>query len=205
MSTVLWLLLIIGAALLLKAYLADRQQTAHTLLRNYPLLGRARYKLEHLGIYLRQYFFAMDREEMPFNRAQRSWVYRAAKNLDNTVAFGSTKNATVPGTVRFLNAPFARLDEDCQASPPLRFGPYCRQPYEAQGFFHMSGMSYGALSDVAIRALGLGAAKPAAGSTPGKGASRLSILRAAPTSSFSWARRNTGSARPPAPSTRTNF
>jgi glutamate synthase domain-containing protein 2 len=169
MSTLLWLLLIVGAALLLKAYLEDRQQTTHTLLRNYPILGRARYQLEHLGIYLRQYFFAMDREEMPFNRAQRSWVYRAAKNLDNTVAFGSTKNATVPGTVRFLNAPFARLDEDCQASPALRFGPFCRQPYEAQGFFHMSGMSYGALSDVAIRALGLGAAKAGCWINTGEG------------------------------------
>ena len=34
---------------------------------------------------------AMDREEMPFNRAERSWVYRAAKNEDSTVAFGSTR------------------------------------------------------------------------------------------------------------------
>lgn len=169
MSTVLWLGLLIGAALLLKAYLQDRQQTAHTLLRNYPVLGRARYQLEHLGIFLRQYFFAMDREEMPFNRAQRSWVYRAAKNLDNTVAFGSTKIATTPGTVRFLNAPFARLDEECQETPPLTFGPGCRQPYEAKSFFHMSGMSYGALSDVAIRALGLGAAKAGCWVNTGEG------------------------------------
>ena len=169
MSTVLWLGLLLGAALLLKAYLQDRQQTAHTLLRNYPVLGRARYQLEHLGIFLRQYFFAMDREEMPFNRAQRSWVYRAAKNLDNTVAFGSTKIATTPGTVRFLNAPFARLDEECQETPPLTFGPGCRQPYEAKSFFHMSGMSYGALSDVAIRALGLGAAKAGCWVNTGEG------------------------------------
>ena len=169
MSTVLWLGLLIGAALLLKAYLQDRQQTTHTLLRNYPVLGRARYQLEHLGIFLRQYFFAMDREELPFNRAQRSWVYRAAKNLDNTVAFGSTKIATVPGTVRFLNAPFARLDEECQETPPLTFGPGCRQPYEAKSFFHLSGMSYGALSDVAIRALGLGAAKAGCWINTGEG------------------------------------
>ena len=169
MSTVLWLGLLLGAALLLKAYLQDRQQTAHTLLRNYPVLGRARYQLEHLGIFLRQYFFAMDREEMPFNRAQRSWVYRAAKNLDNTVAFGSTKIATTPGTVRFLNAPFARLDEECQETPSLTFGLGCRQPYEAKSFFHMSGMSYGALSDVAIRALGLGAAKAGCWVNTGEG------------------------------------
>jgi hypothetical protein len=28
----------------------------------------------------RQYFFLGDREEMPFNRATRAWVYRMAKN-----------------------------------------------------------------------------------------------------------------------------
>ena len=44
---------------------------------------------EELGEFFRQYFFALDREEMPFNRAERSWVYRAAKGVDNTVASGS--------------------------------------------------------------------------------------------------------------------
>ena len=39
---------------------------------------------EKLGEFFRQYFFAMDREEMPFNRAERSWVYRAAR-IDNTL------------------------------------------------------------------------------------------------------------------------
>jgi hypothetical protein len=46
-----------------------------------------------LGEFFRQYFFAMDREEMPFNRAERDWVHRAANNTDTTVAFGSTKTA----------------------------------------------------------------------------------------------------------------
>jgi hypothetical protein len=52
-----------------------------------------------------QYFFAMGREDMPFNRAQRSWVYRAAKNLDNTVAFGSTRDPRPAGTALFVNTP----------------------------------------------------------------------------------------------------
>ena len=40
--------------------------------RNFPVIGRFRYFFEHLGEFFRQYFFAQDREEMPFNRAQRS-------------------------------------------------------------------------------------------------------------------------------------
>lgn len=67
-------------------YLIDRFQTKSTLRRNYPVIARFRYLFEHMGEFFRQYFFAQDREEMPFNRAERSWVYRAAKDVDSTVA-----------------------------------------------------------------------------------------------------------------------
>ena len=60
-------------------YIVDITQTKHAIRRNFPVVGRFRYLFEHLGEFFRQYFFAMDREEMPFNRAERSWVYRAAK------------------------------------------------------------------------------------------------------------------------------
>jgi len=72
-------------------YFVDRTQTKHAVRRNYPVVGRFRYFFEELGEFFRQYFFAMDREEMPFNRAERSWVYRAAKGIDNTIAFGSPR------------------------------------------------------------------------------------------------------------------
>ena len=60
-------------------YVIDVRQTQHAVRRNYPVIGRFRYLFEHLGEFFRQYFFAMDREELPFNRAERAWVYRAAK------------------------------------------------------------------------------------------------------------------------------
>jgi hypothetical protein len=72
------------AAALVVLFIIDRFQTEHAIRRNFPVIGRLRTLLEHLGVFFRQYFFAMDREEMPFNRAERAWVYRAAKNLDNT-------------------------------------------------------------------------------------------------------------------------
>ena len=74
----------IGVVVVAVLYVIDRSQTQQTIRRNYPVIGRFRYLFEHMGEFFRQYFFAMDREEMPFNRAQRSWAYRAAKNLDNT-------------------------------------------------------------------------------------------------------------------------
>ncbi|MCG8435985.1 MAG: FMN-binding glutamate synthase family protein, partial [Gammaproteobacteria bacterium] len=85
---------VIGVGVLWVAvlFVLDIMQTKHAIRRNFPVIGRFRYLFEHFGEFFRQYFFAMDREELPFNRAQRSWAYRAAKNLDNTVAFGSTRD-----------------------------------------------------------------------------------------------------------------
>jgi glutamate synthase domain-containing protein 2 len=151
-------------------YQIDKRQTVHTIRRNYPLLGRFRYLFEELGEFFRQYFFAMDREEMPFNRAQRSWVYRAAKNIDNTVAFGSTRDLRKPGTYYFLNCPFPTLSEDAASTQPMRIGPYCRIPYDAPSLLNISGMSFGALSAPAVQALSMGAAKAGCWMNTGEGA-----------------------------------
>jgi glutamate synthase domain-containing protein 2 len=138
-------------------YLVDRFQTKSTLRRNYPVLARFRYLFEHMGEFFRQYFFAQDREEMPFNRAERSWVYRAAKNVDSTVAFGSSRVLTYPGTIFFVNCPFPTLDEDHVEPKAVTVGPYCQQPYTTKSIFNISGMSYGAISIPAILALSKGA------------------------------------------------
>jgi len=152
-------ILLIGLAVLavVVIYIHDVRQTRHAILRNYPVIGHFRYLFEHLGEFFRQYFFAMDREELPFNRAQRAWCYRAAKNLDNTVAFGSTRDLRPPGTILFVNCPFPTLDEDAVEPGPVTVGPYCRIPYTTSSFFNISGMSFGAISKPAVLALSNGA------------------------------------------------
>ena len=151
------------------AYVVDVTQTSQAVRRNYPVIGRFRYLFEHLGEFFRQYFFAMDREELPFNRAQRSWVYRAAKDIDNTVAFGSTRNLNVPGQVLFVNCPFPTLGADAAEAEPVTIGPYARQPYTTASLFNISGMSYGALSRPAVEALGEGAVKAGCWMNTGEG------------------------------------
>ncbi len=147
----------VGVLIVIILFISDVMQTKDAVRKNYPVLGRFRYLFSTLGEFFRQYFFAMDREEMPFNRAEREWVEKAAKNHDNTVAFGSTKSLTPPGTAIFVNCPFPTLDEDAVEMQPLEIGPYCRHPYNAPSFFNISGMSYGALSTPAVRALSNGA------------------------------------------------
>jgi len=138
-------------------YIRDRFQTSSTIRRNYPLIGRFRYLFEHLGEFFRQYFFSQDREEMPFNRAQRNWVYRASKDIDSTIAFGSSKNIRTTGTIFFVNCPYPTLQEDAVPPGALTIGPYCNKPYTTSSIFNISGMSYGAISEPAVLALSEGA------------------------------------------------
>ncbi len=165
-------ILLIGIGVLTSAvfFVIDVTQTKHAIRRNYPVIGRFRYFFEHLGEFFRQYFFAMDREELPFNRAQRSWCYRAAKNIDNTTAFGSTRDLTVPGTVMFANCPYPTLDEDAVDPEPVTIGPNCATPYTTASIFNISGMSYGAISKPAVLALSNGARMAGCWMNTGEGA-----------------------------------
>ncbi|WP_051008753.1 FMN-binding glutamate synthase family protein [Gayadomonas joobiniege] len=171
--SVLIFIFIIGLIFLILVYmyLADINQNKQAIRRNYPLIGRFRYLFEHLGEFFRQYFFAMDREELPFNRAQRNWVYRAAKNLDSTIAFGSTRALNQAGDILFLSCPFPTLSEDAAEISPVTIGKdYCRTPYTTSSLYNISGMSYGALSSPAVRALAYGAKKAGIWMNTGEGA-----------------------------------
>jgi glutamate synthase domain-containing protein 2 len=147
----------LGVLTIIVMFFIDITQTKSAIRRNYPVVGRFRYFFEHIGEFFRQYFFAMDREELPFNRAQRSWAYRAAKNIDTTVGFGSTRDLRPTGTVLFVNCPFPTLGVDAAVPGSITIGPNCRTPYTTSSLFNISGMSFGAISRPAVLALSKGA------------------------------------------------
>ncbi len=152
-------LVVVGVLTVGVMYLVDTTQTQQTIRRNYPVVGRFRYFFEHLGEFFRQYFFALDREELPFNRAERSWVYRAAKQVDSTVAFGSTRPLNQEGEIIFLNSAFPTLAEDVAEPRPVTIGEgSCTKPYITSSILNISAMSYGAISRPAVEALAHGAA-----------------------------------------------
>lgn len=170
-----WIIIILGGAvvfgvlILALMYIQDMTQTQHAIRRNYPVVGRMRYTFERMGEYFRQYFFAHDREELPFNRATRGWVYRTAKGLGGLLGFGSTHDLSQPGAMIFVNAPFSKLEEEKSPMPPLVIGPQCDKPFLAKQAFNISGMSYGAISTPALRALLRGAAKSGVWLNTGEG------------------------------------
>ncbi|MCY4190422.1 MAG: FMN-binding glutamate synthase family protein, partial [Rhodospirillaceae bacterium] len=143
---------------LVMVFISDVTQRKDAIRRNFPVIGRLRHFFRELGKFFRQYFFAMDREEMPFNRELRNWVYRAAAGADNTVPFGSTRSLQPQGTILFANAAYPDPDLYGADAAPMVIGAGCRRPFAALSFFNISGMSYGAISRPAVSALSRGAA-----------------------------------------------
>lgn len=168
-SGVFLLLMMVLVLRVIVTYIVDVTQAQQTIRRNYPVIGRFRYLFEHIGEFFRQYFFAMDREELPFNRAQRSWVYRAAKNVDSTVAFGSTDNISGSGRFLFVNCTFPTLGEDAVPPAAVTVGTDYEKPYTTKYFFNISGMSFGALSKPAVLALSAGAKEAGCWMNTGEG------------------------------------
>jgi glutamate synthase domain-containing protein 2 len=156
LGTIIAIVLIGGLIVLI---IHDVTQKKHTVLRNFPVVGRLRFFFEDLGEYFRQYFFAGDRDEMPFNRATRGFIYRLAKGEGSIIGFGSTNDLREPGSIIFVNHPFPVLEEDRLPTPSLVLGEgYCKQPFEARSIINISGMSFGAISAPAVRSLSRGAA-----------------------------------------------
>ncbi len=151
-------------------YIQDITQKKHAVLRNFPIIGHLRYFFENLGEYFRQYFFLGDREEMPFNRATRGWVYRLAKNEGGILGFGSTYNIHEAGALIFVNAPFPVLEEEREPTPPLIIGDgHCEKPFTGRSLINVSGMSYGAISKPAVQSLSRGSAKAGCWMDTGEG------------------------------------
>ncbi len=92
-------------------WLRDRAQTQHAVLRAFPLLGRLRYLLEHIGPELRQYLFDGDSNGKPFSRNEFLSIVFASKYLKTLISFGSKRDFDQPGW--FLrNALFPTLASD---------------------------------------------------------------------------------------------
>lgn len=163
--------LAVGAAVIVIFifFLIDSNQSKSAVRRNFPVVGRFRDLFIRLGEFFRQYFFALDREELPFNRAERDWIYVSAKGEDNTEPFGSTRSLSQPGTPIFVNAAFPPLDAPDEPSLEICFGPHARRPYHTNSIVNVSGMSFGALSKPAVQALSLGSAMAGCWMNTGEG------------------------------------
>ena len=117
---------------------------------------------------IRQYLVENDLEGKPFDRLRRSLIYQRAKNVDDTLAFGTRRDVYASHYEwachsMFPKPPVPTEDWQSELSPNPRrrswigtseFGT--TKPYSAS-ILNISAMSYGAISDNAILALSGGA------------------------------------------------
>lgn len=135
----------------------DIKQTKHALRRNFPVLGHGRWLMEFTRPFLRQYFFESETDGAPVNRMFRSVIYRRAKGDLDTIPYGTQVDTQRVGYEWIGHSLSAKKLADNQFDPRITIGgPQCTQPYSAS-IFNISAMSFGALSNNAIRALNLGA------------------------------------------------
>lgn len=106
-AVVLFLAIVIG----FYVYYMDRIQKQHPVLRNYPIVGRARYFLETIGPELRQYLFNNDLEGKPFSRMEYQQIVKKAKYQRDVIGFGSQRNFDEAGYY-IRNALFPKLEEE---------------------------------------------------------------------------------------------
>ncbi|WP_411768469.1 FMN-binding glutamate synthase family protein [Winogradskyella sp. A3E31] len=156
-----WILIII-----VLVGLRDLLQKKHTIQNNFPVVGHLRYLLESVGPELRQYLVANNREELPFNRIERGWVYASSKKENNYEGFGTDRDIYAHQHIFINNAmmPF-RLEENHPNIKNPYFLPCAKligefhkrkRPYRPASIINVSAMSYGSLSAKAIESLNLG-------------------------------------------------
>ena len=149
-----WLSLIIVIPLIALG-LWDFFQTKHSVLRNFPIVGHARYILEMIRPEITQYFIESNSDGVPFSREQRSVVYQRAKKHLDTLPFGTQMDVYAIG-YEWLNHSLNPVHVDMRDLRVRVGGPQCQKPYSAS-ILNVSAMSFGALSKNAVMALNEGA------------------------------------------------
>ncbi|WP_055436725.1 FMN-binding glutamate synthase family protein [Lacinutrix algicola] len=170
----LWIIIVIAIVAL-----RDVFQRSHTISHNFPIVGHVRYWFESIGPEIRQYFVANNREELPFNRIERGWIYASAKGENNYEGFGTDRDIYAHQHIFINNAmiPY-KLAEDHVNNKDKYFLPCAkvigahnkrRRPFRPASIINVSAMSFGSLSARAIDSLNKGTKMAGAYHNTGEG------------------------------------
>lgn len=154
-------------------------QKQHTISHNFPIVGHLRYWLESIGPEMRQYFVANNREELPFNRIERGWIYASAKRENNYEGFGTDRDIYAHQHIFVKNQMMAlrnpaghpNITDPCFLPCAKIIGAFNkrRKPFRPASIINVSAMSFGSLSAAAVNAMNIGARKSGAYQNTGEG------------------------------------
>ena len=150
-----WLFLLLVPISVLALY--DSSQKGHSLLRNFPIIGRSRWVMESIRPFIRQYFIESDTDGAPINRMFRSVVYQRSKGELDTVPFGTRVDTYRVGYEWIGHSIMAINSQGLDVDLRVTVGSsQCTQPY-SMSLLNVSAMSFGAISANAVLALNQGA------------------------------------------------
>lgn len=152
-----WIIPAVVLTLLSAVGVFDLVQRRHSVLRNYPILGHARFMLEAIRPELQQYFIERNFDGRPYDRDVRSLIYERAKGTAAELSFGTERDIDRDGYEHLVHST-APVEPPPQPFRVRIGGPDCTQPYD-MALLNVSSMSFGALSANALRALNNGAKK----------------------------------------------
>ncbi|MBL1281557.1 MAG: FMN-binding glutamate synthase family protein [Fluviicola sp.] len=152
---IVWSLLFFGPVILIGV--RDIFSQKHTLKSNFPVVGNFRYILEKLRPGIMQYFVETDTQGRPISRIFRTLIYQRAKNVTDTVPFGTQMKVYSTGYEWMDHSMYACSDTEVDHAPRVTIGGKdCKQPYSAS-ILNISAMSFGSLSNRAVLAMNKGA------------------------------------------------
>jgi len=174
----LWWMIPLGLIVLVAIYdvFINRK---HAITHNFPVVGHLRYLLERIGPELRQYIVANNREELPFNRSQRTWIYTSSKKVNNYQGFGSDQDQSSnnyifikPQLFPFVAAENHPNTKDYSLIPCAKvIGEHHKRkrPFRPRSIVNISAMSFGSLSAKAIESINRGSHEAGAFHNTGEG------------------------------------
>lgn len=170
-----WILIVLGLVAVRDIFF----QKSHTISHNFPVVGHLRYWLESIGPEMRQYFVANNREELPFNRIERSWIYASAKQENNYEGFGTDRDIYAHQHIFIKNQMLGfKVPENHPNKKDKSFLPCAKvigefnkrkKPFRPASIINISAMSFGSLSAAAVEAMNIGVAKSRAYHNTGEG------------------------------------
>lgn len=171
----MWLIFILAIVAIRDVFFQKR----HTISHNFPIIGHFRYILEKIGPELRQYLVANNREELPFNRIERGWIYASAKKENNYEGFGTDRDIYSHQHLFINNAmmPYQVKDDHPNATDHC-FLPCAKvigahkkrkKPFRPASVINVSAMSFGSLSATAVESMNKGVKMAGAYHNTGEG------------------------------------
>jgi len=171
----MWILILLAIVAIRDIFI----QKSHTISHNFPIIGHLRYILEKIGPELRQYLIANNREELPFNRIERGWIYASAKKENNYEGFGTDRDIYEHQHIFINNAMMSyKIDDNHPNVIDKTFLPCAKvmgqynkrkKPFRPASVINVSAMSFGSLSAKAVESLNKGVKMAGAYHNTGEG------------------------------------